>query len=95
MEYNINLKEGSQPRVEAARKIPFALRKRVKKELDDVVKNDVLEKTNEPTEYARPIVTVVKRDGRMRIYMDPSYLNQFIKREHCYIPTGEEILAEL
>ena len=38
---------------------------------------------------------IEKKNGDVRICIDPKYLNMAIKREHFQIPTKEEILGEL
>jgi len=40
-------------------------------------------------------VCVKKSNGELRVCLDPKDLNDNIKREHCQIPTREEILSEM
>lgn len=40
-------------------------------------------------------VCTKKKNGELRICLDPKYLNESIKREHYQIPTREEIISEM
>lgn len=91
----IKLKEGTVPKVVPGRKIPFKLEKKVKKELQRMETAQVIQKVDEPTEWVNPIVLVGKPDRDIRICLDPVYLNEAIMREHCKLPTFEEITAHL
>jgi len=56
---------------------------------------DVIEPVDEPTEWCSPIVVVPKADGRVRIYVDLTRLNQAVRREVYRMPTVEETLGSL
>ena len=88
---NIQLKEDATPVVYPARKVPVALREKLKMELDRLVKNEVIEKTEGATDWVLPLVLVEKADGSLRICMDPLRLNQSVKREHYHLPERSEI----
>ncbi|UYV62548.1 hypothetical protein LAZ67_2001028 [Cordylochernes scorpioides] len=53
----------------------------------------VIKKINKPTEWSHPIVVVKKRNGDVRICIDPRKLNYWIKRERYMMPSPEEVLA--
>ena len=55
--YHIQL-ENSTPVIHAPRKIPVSLRSKLKKELDQMEAAGVIEKVEEPTEQANPLVVV-------------------------------------
>ena len=40
-------------------------------------------------------MTVEKKDGSLRVCLDPRYLNQVIKCEHFMIPTAQDINSQL
>jgi hypothetical protein len=82
------------PVVHACRKVPFALRKKLKEELGRMEKMDVITKMDEPTEWVSSLVIVVKRNGDLRICLDPRDLNKAIKREHFKLPTREERMSQ-
>ena len=92
---NIKLKEDAIPRVVPCRKIPFKLHKNVKAELDRMCKNNIIKKVDEPTAWVNPIVIVKKANKDIRLCLDPLYLNQSLMRQHCKLPTFEELTTEI
>lgn len=88
------MKENATPSVATARRVPLALKEVLKIELDNMVKSDILEPVEDSTDWVHRIVIVSKRNGKIRICMDPRSLNKYIKREHYTIPTVEATLAE-
>ena len=89
------LKDGSTGVIHAPRRVAFAKRPKLKDELDRQMKLGYLAKVNEPTDWVNSMVMTEKKNGDVRICIDPKDLNMAIKREHFQIPTKEEILGEL
>ena len=56
---------------------------------------DVIEPVDEATEWCSPIVVVPKVDGKVRICVDLTRLNQAVHREVYQMPTVEETLGSL
>ena len=81
------------PRVNPPRKTPIALKDAIKNSLDSMVEDDVIRKVheNEPTEWMSSLAYAKKKDGSLRICLDPKFLNQALKRPHNNIPTLEEL----
>ena len=73
----------------------FAKRPKLKDELDRQLKQGYLAKVNQPTDWVNSMVMIEKKNGDVRICIDPKDLNMAITREHFQIPTKEEILGEL
>ena len=94
-EYKIRLQANATPVIHATRKVPVALKKRLKAELDRLCKLDVMEKTEGPTEWVQSLVIVEKPNGDLRLCMDPNDLNKVILREHRHLPHKSEIFAEM
>ena len=94
-EHRIQIKENATPVIHPPRKIPAALRDRLKKELDTMEKNSVIKRIEEPTEWVNSLVLVEKPDGSLRICLDPRDLNKAIKREHYQLPKFDEIGSRL
>jgi len=92
--YKIQLK-GVQPVVHAERRVPAPLKDCLKKELDRMIMLGVIKKVNESTDWVNSMVITKKKNGELRICMDPKDLNESIKREHYQIPTCEEIISEM
>ena len=93
--YHITLREGCTPVVHSARRVPHSLKKQLKQTLDSNVKSGVLCKVDQPTDWVNNLVVVEKRNGSLRLCLDPKDLNKAIKREHHKIPTINEISSEL
>ena len=91
----IRVNEEVSPVVHAPRKIPIALKDRVKEELDRMEEIGVIVKQNEPTRWVNSMVTVIKPNGKLRICIDPRDLNQAILREHFPLKTVEEVISDM
>lgn len=92
-EFTITLAENAQPVISAPRKIPSALEDKVKQELQRLEKEQVIVKVTEPTDWVSPVVVVRKKDGSLRICLDPRKLNEAIKRPHYQMPTFETLIS--
>ncbi|CAI5671480.1 unnamed protein product [Oreochromis niloticus] len=93
-EHTIRVDESVTPVIHSCRKVPFALQKPLKAELDRMENLEVIEKIDEPTEWVSSLVIVEKKTGKLRVCMDPRDLNRAIKREHFKLPTREEIMSQ-
>ena len=80
-EHTIRLKDDVTPVVYSARKVPHRLRDQLKAELDKMVEDGIIEAVTVQTEWVSPLVLVMKTGGKIRICLDPSSLNEAIKRE--------------
>ncbi len=95
-EHTIHLKEGAEPFcLTTLRRVPLPLMKKVQEEIKRMEQLDVIEPLDEPTEWCSPIVVVPKADGRVRICVDLTRLNQAVRREVYQMPTVEETLGSL
>jgi hypothetical protein len=90
----IKVDPNAKPVVHAPRKIPVALRKKVKAELSKMEKEGVIAKQTEPTDWVNSMV-VVETPNKLRICIDPRDLNQAIKREHYPMKTIEEVVQNM
>ena len=75
VQHTINLKEGAKPVVHALRKIPVAIRNKVKEEPDRMQHLGVIHPVEEPTDWVSSMVTITK-PGKTRICLDPRDLIQ-------------------
>lgn len=83
-----------KPVVQPARRIPVTLREELKKQLGEMEKLQIVARVDEPTDWVSNLV-LVKRNGKIRICIDPILLNTALKRPHYPIPTINELLPEL
>eukprot|EP00731_Ephydatia_muelleri_P015883 Em0009g307a len=89
------LKKGALPKFCRARSVPFALRPAVEAELDRLKKLGILEKVSY-SDWATPIVPVVKGDGSVRICGDYKVtLNPCLEVDQYPLPKPEELFATL
>ncbi|KAL6455440.1 hypothetical protein MHYP_G00004880 [Metynnis hypsauchen] len=65
----LDIKPDSKPKFLKARTVPYAIKRKVEAALEDLVKSGVLEAVS-ISEWATPIVPVLKRDGAVRICGD-------------------------
>ena len=83
------------PTVMPPRRVPVALKEKLKNELDGLTQRKVISPTQEPTDWVSSMIAAKKPDGNIRLCIDPHYLNPALKRSHYPLPIIEEILPEL
>ena len=87
--------EETTPKFWRARPVPYALREKVEKELDRLVETGVIEPV-QFSDWAAPIVPVIKKDGSVRICGDYKVtVNQVSKNDTYPLPRIEDIFASL
>ena len=95
-EYDIKIDREVMPvTLNQARPVPAPIREQVKKELDNLVRCGVLVEVTEPTDWVSAMVCVRKKNGRVRICIDPTDLNKAILREHYPMNNLEDIATRL
>ena len=91
----IYVDQNAQPRFHSPRPVPFALRKKVEEELERLQSLRVI-KPIQFSDWAAPIVPVLKGDGRIRICGDYKVtINQAAKVDKYPLPKIDEIFASL
>ncbi|XP_049511281.1 uncharacterized protein LOC125939845 [Dermacentor silvarum] len=93
-EYRMVLRKGAIRSVQTPRRVPLALQKPLKEELERMLKAGIITKVEEPTDWVSPLV-IITNNGKLRICMDPRRINECLKREHYQMPRREDIEAEL
>ena len=89
----IYVEENGIPKFCRARRVPSALRQKVSQELERLEKNGVIEPVRF-SEWAAPVVPVVKSDGSIRICGDYKQTTNSVARADAYpLPRVEDILA--
>ena len=88
-EYGIRLDKNANPVVNPPRKIPYALKNKVKNELNRLEKMRVIKKATESSEWVNSLAIVEKSNKSVR------ELNKSILREHFPIQTVEEVAAKV
>lgn len=91
----LTLKPGSTPKCLKARPVPCAIKPKVEAELDRLVKSGVLEQVR-TSDWAAPIVPVMKRDGSLRICGDFKVtVNPVLTTEQYPLPLIDNIFSGL
>lgn len=92
---SINIESGATPRFHKARSLPFAMRAPVEAELDRLLEEGIIEPV-QFSEWAAPIVPVVKPDKSIRICGDYKLtINQASKLDRYPIPHIDDLFASL
>ena len=95
-ELKLNADTSVKPVAQTVRRIPFGVREKEEKKLDELLTCGIIEEVPEgPTSWVSPLVVVPKPDGDIRICVDMRRANQAIIRERQPIPTVEEVLQDL
>ena len=80
-EYCIELDDSVRPVIQTPRRVPHSLHDKLKVKLQEKEKNGVIQKVDKPTKWVNSLVTGEKRDGSLRLCLDPRDLNKTIRRE--------------
>jgi len=91
----ISLDPTAQPRFCKAQTVPYSLKGKIEKELDRLVQQGVIEPITY-SEWAAPIVPVLKKDGTVRICGDYKLtVNQAAKVDSYPLPKINDLFASL
>lgn len=88
------LKEDAQPFIDPPRKCSIHIKDKLKAELDKMVGQGVIRKVEEHTDWCSSLTYVTKKDGSLRICLNPQKLNASLRRCPHKIPTVEELNPE-
>ncbi|RUS68937.1 hypothetical protein EGW08_023300 [Elysia chlorotica] len=84
-----------KPVIMPNRRVPVAVKDRLKQELDRLTKIGVITPVTEPTPWVSQIVVTHKKNGQLRICIDSKFLNKALLREHYSMPLLDDVLHEL
>ena len=90
-EYDIQIDESVRPVQQPPRKFPYVKLDKLKDALQEMERQGVIAKVTEPTDWVSNLVITEKKDGRLRICLDPQALNKAILRDPFPCPTLEQI----
>ena len=95
--FHISLTKEAKPFcVSTPRTIPFAYREKLKEEIDLLVDQGIITPVTEPTEWCAPIVVAPKKGtDRIRMCVDLSKLNKYVRREHYPSITPQDAVADI
>ncbi|KAL9951249.1 hypothetical protein ACROYT_G043882 [Oculina patagonica] len=78
--YHIELDDTVEPVIHPPRQVPYSLLEKLKEKLQELEEKDVIQKVDRPTPWVNSLVIVEKRDGSLRLCLDPRDLNKAIRR---------------
>ena len=94
-EVHLTIDQNAAPHAIASCRVPVHLKKKVEKKLKEMTEMNIVEKVDKPTEWVSRMVTSLKKNGDIRVCIDPQALNKALKREMHPLPIIEDILPEL
>ena len=91
--YTVILKEDAKPfAISFPRKVPLPLYQKTKDELDRMLETGVISPVDQLTDWCAPMVVTPKSNGKVRVSVDLSKLNEFVKRENHPLPEVDTTL---
>ena len=92
---HLEVSPSAQPVIMPTRRVPLAMQDRLAEELTRLERLGIIAKQTEPAEWVSSIVTTEKRDGSLRICIDPLHLNKVLIRNPYPTTTMDDILPRL
>ena len=92
-QYHIELKENAIPVIQPPRRVPPKLYQPLRNKIEQMLKLGVIKPVEKPTDWVNGLVITEKKDGSLRLCLDPKNLNTNIKRETFEIPTFQDIVT--
>ena len=90
----IHLKPDAKPYIDAPRKCSVHIKPKLAAELRKMEEQGIIRKIKKHTDWCSSMTTTVKKDGSLRMCLDPKRLNDAVKRCPHKIPTLEELNPE-
>ena len=76
-------------------KIAVHMKPKLKEELDNLTKKDVIGQVDKPTDWLSHLVYTSKKNGELRLCLDPEHLNNALKRKNYHLPVLRECYLTL
>ena len=93
--YHIEVDSSVPPVIQHCREVPYAKYDNLKQTFSDLEEKGIVTSVDKPTDRVHNLVITEKRDGRIRVCLDPKPLNKAIKRERYEIPTPSDVQSRL
>ena len=88
--------ETAQPfSINTPRRLSLPMKQKAQEELKRLEKENIIHPVKMPTDWCAPIVAVLKNNGKFRLCVDFTKLNESVKREKFPLPSVDQLLAEL
>ena len=79
------------PHINPPRKTPIELKDQITEEINKMEEQGIIKRIEQPTEWVNSLTYVTKRDGSIRVCLDPRHLNKALVRPQHRTPTVEEL----
>ena len=90
------MNETAQPfSIATPRRLPLPMKQKVQQELNRLEKENIICPVKMPTDWCAPIVAVLKNNGKVRLCVDFTKLNESVKRDKVPLPSIDQLLDEL
>ena len=94
--YKMKLNPDVAPDVRPPRKVPHAMRDKIKESLDKMEENGIIAKVSEPTEWVSSMIAAIKKNtDDFRICIDSRSLNMALMRSHNPLKTLDEVTSSM
>ena len=77
------------------RKVPLAMQELLQAELRDKEDRGIIASVDVPTDWVSSMVVEQKKNGKLRVCLDPRPLNKALKRAHYPMPVIDDLLPSL
>ena len=84
-----------EPVRQPVRRIPVAMKPKLKEELTRLQRIGVIKPVDTPTDWVSSLVVIKKPNGKLRVCIDPKPLNKALKRSHYPLPVIDDLLPDL
>ena len=91
-EVKLHIDERIPPVAQAPRRIPFHMRRKVSEALNELEKQDIIERVDGPTPYISPLVVIPKKDGKVPLCVDMRVPNKEVQRTRHPSPTIDDLI---
>ena len=91
----LNVDPSVPPSIAPSRRVPFAIKPKLKAELERLTDIGVLMPVDEPTDWVSNLIIATKESGDLRLCLDPQQLNKALKRERYPLPVIDDVLPDL
>jgi hypothetical protein len=93
--YHIEIDSKVAPVINSPRNVPYTIMAKLKAKLNELVEEGILVPVQEATDWVNSLVVTEKKNGTLRLCIDPRNLNFAIKRHHFKIPTLKDVTSQL
>ena len=92
---HLELDESVQPVQLPPRRVPLAVKDKLQAELEILSNMEIIAKVDDPADWISSMVVTTKRNGKVRLCIDPKALSNSLKRNHYPLQSIKDVLPLL